>query len=105
MNSVSGSLRPTHLHNKICVRLPRADQLRPDAAVRRHERAVRQARPVASHRAVKRIGARRVDGVFDHVDPLDRQQQDKLAVGRGLLGKGALERRQASMELLMRLAR
>src|SRR5205085_983008 len=56
---------------EVRLRFPGAVQLRTDAGVVGHQRAIREARPVAPDRIVEQRRARHVHGVVDVIDPVD----------------------------------
>src|SRR3954471_22438698 len=60
-------------------RLARPRGLRPDAGVARRERVVGQPGPVAPDRRVEALGAARIDGVVDALDPFDVRAETRLA--------------------------
>src|SRR5207248_2927273 len=61
-------LRP--LDDEVLCRNRWWDDLRPNSRIARHQRAIRQRRPVAPDRRVEPLRSRRIDGIIDLLDPL-----------------------------------
>ena len=73
----------------------RTGQLRPDAAIVRHQRSIGQARPIGSNALIKGIRTARIDGVALVIDPLDVRAEAHAAgkVERDMHAEPAIDRR------------
>src|SRR5262249_37423722 len=91
---------------KVGLRFAGAAQLRPDAGIVRHQRAVGQARPITANAGVETVGAARIDRVIFFRDPLDVRTKPHAAghIEGDMNAKSAVDRRRINQPRKYRAA-
>ena len=87
MNQPGNAMALRSVDAEIRIRLPRTDDLGPDAGIVRHQRNIRHARPPMADRARKPVRPRRIDGQSHRIiHPFDVGAEPRLP--RQIEGQG-----------------
>src|SRR5207237_9187519 len=70
IDQAADAMIPRPLDDEVLRRNRGWDDLRPNSRIARHQRPVRQRRPVAPDCRIEPLRSRRIDGVIDLIDPL-----------------------------------